>query len=93
MELTVEELRSLVTQRIRLDEVLPAATRVLRRSPIIHSDGYDAALLIDVLDVPTDFLRDHPDLLADLRDLAERNTDPRQSVRSAVHRFLARTAD
>lgn len=51
-DLTPEDLRLLVSQRVALAHVLPIAVRVLTENPLISGDYYDGDLLLAVVGVP-----------------------------------------
>jgi hypothetical protein len=51
-DLTPEDLRLLVSQRVALAHVLPIAVRLLTENPLISGDYYDGDLLLAVVGVP-----------------------------------------
>ncbi|UOZ08577.1 contact-dependent growth inhibition system immunity protein [Amycolatopsis sp. WQ 127309] len=53
-QLTAEELRVLLGQRVGVDALVPFALATLERDPLAEGDFYPGDLLVAVLDLPAD---------------------------------------
>jgi len=69
-DLTVEDLRLLVSQGIGLNLLVPLALEVLAKNALAEGQFYPGDLLVSVLNVPAEFWSAHPKLNNDLVDLA-----------------------
>ncbi|WP_371502274.1 contact-dependent growth inhibition system immunity protein [Kitasatospora sp. NBC_00374] len=69
-ELTVEQLRLLIGQRIDLPHLLPLALRVLRADPLAEGDLYPGDLLAAVLRCTAEDWSGCPGAEAEVRELA-----------------------
>lgn len=63
-DLTVEDLRLLIGQKISLGYLIPLAIDHLLRDPLVSGDMYPGDLLVAVQSVPEEFWREHPSLLS-----------------------------
>jgi hypothetical protein len=97
-ELSTEDLRLLIGQRIGLARLLPLALARLSDDPFASGDYHEGDLLKNVLDVPDRFWAQHPDwhreatgvatgALARLQD-GTRDGGAAPVVREALERFL-----
>ena len=67
--LTDEELRVGVGQRVGLGYLVPIAVERLRPNPLTAADHYEGDLLRSVLDVPSPFWAEHPDVREELTSI------------------------
>jgi len=71
-ELTVENIRMLVAQKIGLEYVVPIAIEYLEENPWCSGDFYDCDLLQNVLDIDVAFWCSHSDLIYKLSEVMTR---------------------
>ncbi|MGO9881796.1 MAG: contact-dependent growth inhibition system immunity protein [Solirubrobacteraceae bacterium] len=70
-DFTVDDLRIMIGQRVALNRLVPLALDRLRRDPLVEGDYYPGYLLDSVLRVDTTFWEWSPDLMVEMRKLAE----------------------
>jgi len=94
-DLTVEDLRLMLGQRMGLSFLLPLALDQLEGNPLAEGDFYPGDLLGVCLRLDPNSLRTHPDALERLcgiarralRDIDDYGTDPAQ-LRRSIRAFL-----
>jgi hypothetical protein len=86
-ELTAEDLRVLIGQRVGLAVLMPRVLAILERDPLVEGDFYPGDLLVAVLGVPGHYWASHPDDLARARVIAA-GVEPAEAD-DAVRRDLA----
>ena len=74
-DLTIEEIRLLISQSIGLEHLVPLALEKLDENILAEGDFYEGDLLVALSNVPTEFWVKHPNLLIDLEKKIERNSD------------------
>jgi hypothetical protein len=89
-ELTVEDLRVLIGQRVSLDRLVPLAIERLREDPFAGGDMYEGDLLAAVLCTETGFWRRNPALAEEVRSILDSLVDPPGDLVADIARF-ART--
>nr|WP_281425939.1 contact-dependent growth inhibition system immunity protein [Polymorphospora rubra] len=75
-ELTVEDLRLLISQRVGLSHLVPIALDLLQNDPMAEGDMYEGDLLRAVLRIGPDFWAAHTDLLQRLHAVIDAIADP-----------------
>jgi hypothetical protein len=86
-ELTVEDLRVLIGQRVSLDRLVPLAIERLREDPLARGDMYEGDLLAAVLHTETDFWRRNPALAEQVRSILDPLGDPPDDLVADIARF------
>lgn len=86
-ELTIEDLRVLVGQRVSLDLLVPLAVERLRLDPLAAGDHYAGDLLAAVLSVDPGFWRRQPALAEHLRAVLGSLVDPPHGLAADIERF------
>ena len=74
-DLTIEEIRLLVSQSIGLEHLVPLALEKLEEDILAEGDFYEGDLLVALSNVPTKFWVEHPDLFTDLETKIEKNSE------------------
>jgi hypothetical protein len=75
-ELSPEDLRVLIGQRVGVDVLVPLALSRLAQDPLLEGDYYPGDVLVSVLKVPTDYWSTHPQQLADVERVIESVDEP-----------------
>lgn len=65
-ELTAEDYRVLVAQKVGLEVLVPRTLQLLQRDPLLEGEYYPGDVLSAVLRVPADYWAHHPDQRASL---------------------------
>jgi hypothetical protein len=90
-ELSTEDLRELIPQRVGLAVVVPLALRHLRDDPLLEAAFYPGDLLSAVLAVPSEFWSARPDLLATARAVVDGITEPGDDLGRDIAAFRRRS--
>lgn len=80
-ELTVEQLRTLISQRFALPYLIPLALEVLNNNILAEGDLYPGDLLESVYKIKADFEKSHPDLLREFQTLINTHADVIEQAR------------
>lgn len=70
-DLSPAELGVLIRQNEGLQYVVTLALEVLQNNPLVEGDYYEGDLFQNVMDLPEEFWKAHPDLLYQMGQLAE----------------------
>lgn len=92
-ELSIEQLRLLISQSIGLLYLVPLALQRLQVNPLVEGDLYEGDLLISVLRVGMMFWETNPDYkvkLIELLGLHRASLEQRQEIMEAITRFKER---
>jgi hypothetical protein len=90
-ELTVEDLRVLIGQRVSLDRLVPLAIERLREDPLAGGDMYEGDLLAAVLRTETGFWQRNPALAEEVCSILGPLDDPPDDLVADIARFARPT--
>ncbi|MEH6657057.1 contact-dependent growth inhibition system immunity protein [Leeuwenhoekiella marinoflava] len=79
-DLTIEEIRLLISQSIGLEHLVPLALEKLDEDILAVGDLYEGDLLFALAKIPNEFWRKHSILLTDLKENIKKNTAYIKSV-------------
>lgn len=95
---TGEDLRFSIGQKEGLEYIVPLAMNLLREDIFVETDFYKGALLENVLKLPQDYWKEHPDQKKELEQLfienqqqfeeLETTEDIKTEIREAFEEFL-----
>ena len=90
-QLTANDLRVLVAQRVGLAALLPRVLDRLAENPLVEADFFPGDLLTVVLRVPAEHWRAHPDQHARIERIITAVADPDPELTDEITAFRART--
>lgn len=68
-DLTIEQLRLLISQKVGIDHLIKIAIEKLKENILAEGDFYPGDLLNAVIQLPPTFLKRHPKLLQELKQV------------------------
>lgn len=74
-DLTIEQLRLLISQKIGIEYLVEIAIEELERDVLAQGDLYEGDLLEAVLGLPADFWRENQTAFQTIKELVERNSE------------------